>query len=59
MSRKSLSGLLQSDIKETVLGSAEIQKYLKYLQQEKLLDQKLLVVKLKANQKRIIRGWSS
>ena len=32
---KSLSGLLEPDIKETVLG-AEIQKYLKFQMQEKL-----------------------
>ena len=37
---KSLSGLLEPDVKETLLGSAEIQKYLKFLMQEKLLDQR-------------------
>ena len=37
---KSLSGLLEPDIKETVLGSAEIQKILKYLTLEKLPAQK-------------------
>ena len=49
---KSLSGLLEPDIKETVLGSAEIKKYSKYHRQEKLLDQKLLVEKSNPNQKR-------
>ena len=39
--RKSLSGLLEPELKETVLGSAEIQKILKFQMQEKLLDQKL------------------
>ena len=34
---RSLSGLLEPDIKETVLGSAEIQKFLKYLTPGKLL----------------------
>ena len=33
---KSLSGLLEPDIKETVLGSAEIQKFLKFPMLEKL-----------------------
>ena len=48
---KSLSGLLEPDIKETVLGSAEIQKYLKFLTLAKLLDQKLSVGRLKVNLK--------
>ena len=38
---KSLSGLLEPDIKETVLGSAEIQKVFKVSTLEKLLVQKL------------------
>ena len=37
---KSLSGLLEPDIKETVLGSAEIQKVFQYLMLEKLQDLK-------------------
>ena len=37
---KSLSGLLEPDIKETVLGSAEIQKYLKFQRPGKLQVQK-------------------
>ena len=37
---KSLSGLLEPDIKETILGSAEIKKILKFHQLEKLRGQK-------------------
>ena len=37
---KSLSGLLEPDIKETVLGSAEIKRYLKYLKLVKSQGQK-------------------
>ena len=48
---KSLSGLLEPDIKETVLGSAEIKKYLKFQMQVKSQVLKLSVEKLRANQK--------
>ena len=37
---KSLSGLLEPDIKEKILGSAEIKKYLKFQMLVKLLDLK-------------------
>ena len=47
---KSLSGL-EPDIKETIIGSAEIQKILKYQMQVKLLVQKSLVEKLKVSLK--------
>ena len=46
---KRLSGLLEPDTKENLLGSAEVQKYLKYQNLEKLRDLKLSMVKLKTN----------
>ena len=42
---KSLSGLLQPDYKETVLGTAEILKFLRYRMLVKWPDQKLQVEK--------------
>ena len=47
---KRLSGLLEPDTKENLLGSAEdFKKYLKYQNLEKLRDLKLSMVKLKIN----------
>ena len=49
---KCLSGLLEPDIKEKVLGSVlKYKKYLKYLMQVKLQGLKLLMEKLRVNQK--------
>ena len=52
---KSLSGLLEPDIKETVLGSAEIKKYLKF-QTGKIAGSRVISGEIKSKSKaRIIR----
>tara|TARA_B100000614_G_C14338977_1_gene408027 strand:- start:205 stop:696 length:492 start_codon:yes stop_codon:yes gene_type:complete len=53
---KSLSGLLEPDIKETVLGSAEIQKIFKVSSAGKIAGSKVINGEIKAKSKaRIIR----
>ena len=53
---KSLSGLLEPDIKETVLGSAEIQKIFKVSNVGKIAGSKVLSGEIKSKSKaRIIR----
>ena len=53
---KSLSGLLEPDIKETVLGSAEIQKIFKVSSAGKIAGSKVLNGEIKSKSKaRIIR----
>ena len=53
---KSLSGLLEPDIKETVLGSAEIQKIFKVSKAGKIAGSKVLNGEIKSKSKaRIIR----
>ena len=53
---KSLSGLLEPDIKETVLGSAEIQKIFKVSKAGKIAGSKVLTGEIKSKSKaRIIR----
>ena len=46
---KSLSGLLEPDVKETLLGSAEIQKIFKVSNAEKIAGSKVLSGKSKVN----------
>ena len=54
--RKSLSGLLEPDIKETVLGSAEIQKIFKVSSAGKIAGSKVVSGEIKSKSKaRIIR----
>ena len=48
---KSLSGLLEPDIKETVLGSAEIQKIFKVSTAGKIAGSKVISGEIKVNQK--------
>ena len=48
---KSLSGLLEPDIKETVLGSAEIQKIFKVSNAGKIAGSKVISGEIKVNQK--------
>ena len=53
---KSLSGLLQPDIKETILGSAEIQKIFKVSSAGKIAGSKVISGEIKSKTKaRIIR----
>ena len=54
--QKSLSGLLEPDIKETVLGSAEIQKIFKVSNAGKIAGSKVISGEIKSKSKaRIIR----
>ena len=53
---KSLSGLLEPDVKETVLGSAEIQKIFKVSNAGKIAGSKVINGEIKSKSKaRIIR----